>query len=100
DRDMLVRMQRYDAEKQTFGGERLTSPEKVLYPEDGITKPELAAYYQMVAKWMLPHLRGRPVVLVRCPEGRHEECFYQKHPAPGTPATLRRIPVKRDKKAE
>ena len=100
DRDLLVRMQKYDAKKQTFAGVRLTSPDKVLYPEDGITKLELAAYYQMVAKWMLPHLAGRPVVLVRCPEGRHEECFYQKHPAAGTPETLRRIPVRREKKTE
>jgi bifunctional non-homologous end joining protein LigD len=100
DRDLLLRMKRYDSANQTFGGVRLTSPEKVLYPEDGITKLELAAYYQLVAKWMLPHVAGRPVVLVRCPEGRHEECFYQKHPAVGTPDTLRRVPVRRDNKTE
>jgi bifunctional non-homologous end joining protein LigD len=100
DRELLVRMQRYDAKKQTLRGVRLTSPEKVLYPEDGITKLELAAYFQMVAKWMLPHVAHRPIMLVRCPEGRHGECFYQKHPAVGTPETLRRIPVRKDKKTE
>jgi bifunctional non-homologous end joining protein LigD len=84
----------YDARKQEFAGVRLTSPDKVLYPEQGITKLELAAYYQAVADWMLPHAVNRPLVLVRCPEGRQKNCFYQKHPPAGTPEALRQIPVR------
>lgn len=88
----------YDAYKQQFAGVRLTSPEKVLYPEQGITKLELADYYKQVAAWILPHIADRPLVLVRCPEGRQKECFYQKHPGAGTPEALRRIPIREDKK--
>ncbi|HEY2910586.1 MAG TPA: non-homologous end-joining DNA ligase [Gemmataceae bacterium] len=85
---------KYDARNERFAGVRLTSPDKLLYPDDGITKLELAQYYRDVAKWMLPHVRHRPLVLMRCPEGRHKECFFQKHPGVGTPETLRQIPVR------
>lgn len=84
----------YVAAREQFAGVRFTSPDKVLYPDDGITKLELAQYYRDVAKWMLPHVKGRPLVLVRCPEGRHKECFFQKHPGIGTPETLRQIPIR------
>jgi bifunctional non-homologous end joining protein LigD len=84
----------HEAGKEEFAGVRLTSPNKVLYPEQGITKLELAEYYYHVADWILPHLGNRPLVLVRCPEGRDDECFYQKHPGVGTPKNLRQIPVR------
>lgn len=83
----------YDVQRKLFAGVRLTSPEKVLYPEQGITKLELATYYASIADWILPHLAHRPLVLVRCPEGRASECFYQKHPVRGTPESLRQIPI-------
>ena len=70
---------------------RLTSPDKLLYPEVPLTKLDLARYYATVADWILPHLQGRPLSLVRCPEGDHGECFYQKHAAAGTPTELRRV---------
>ena len=47
----------------------ITHPEKVLFPEDGITKGELAAYYDRVADVMLPHLKGRPITMERFPSG-------------------------------
>lgn len=56
----------------------LTSPHKVLYAAQGITKLDLARYYEGVAEWMLPLVANRPLTLVRCPAG-HEQCFYQKH---------------------
>jgi bifunctional non-homologous end joining protein LigD len=86
--------QGYDARKKKFHGVRLTSPDKVLYPDQGLTKLDLAAYYRDIAEWILPHVAGRPVVLVRCPDGRHKECFYQKHPTVGVPKELRQIPVR------
>jgi bifunctional non-homologous end joining protein LigD len=58
---------------------RLTHPEKVLDAESGMTKQMLADYYWAVAEWMLPHIAGRPVSLVRCPEGSGRPCFFQKH---------------------
>ncbi len=51
----------------------------MLYPEQGVTKRELALFYERIADWMLPHLADRPLTLVRCPEGRAKQCFYQKH---------------------
>jgi bifunctional non-homologous end joining protein LigD len=87
----------YDARNQQLAGVRLTSPDKVLYPDLVITKLELANYYRAIADWILPHLKDRPLVLVRCPEGREKECFYQKHPALGTPDTLRQIPIREEK---
>ena len=90
----------YDASAQEFHGVRLTHPEKVLYPEQGTTKLDLARYLEQVAEWMLPHVADRPLVLVRCPEGRDKECFYQKHPGIGTPANLRQIPIREKTKTE
>ena len=86
--------------RDEFAGVRLTRPEKVMYPEQGITKLDLAAYYYQTADWVLPHVADRPLVLVRCPEGRHNECFYQKHPAIGTPPHLRQIPVREKSKTK
>jgi bifunctional non-homologous end joining protein LigD len=60
-------------------GVRITSPDKVIFPAHGITKLELARYYEAVAKWMLPYVQDRPLTLVRCPDGVGGECFYQKH---------------------
>jgi bifunctional non-homologous end joining protein LigD len=58
---------------------RLTHPAKVLDPESGLTKQALADYYWAVAARMLPHIAGRPLSLVRCPEGSAKQCFFQKH---------------------
>ena len=58
---------------------RLTHPNKILDPESGLTKQELAGYYAAVAPYMLPHIANRPLSLVRCPEGAGKPCFYQKH---------------------
>jgi bifunctional non-homologous end joining protein LigD len=62
-----------------IAGIRLTNPDKVLYPGDGITKLDLARYYESIADWVLPHVAGRPLTIVRCPEGYHKPCFFQKH---------------------
>ena len=47
----------------------LSHPDRILYPEQGLTKRDLALYYERVAEWCMPHLIGRPLTLVRCPEG-------------------------------
>jgi bifunctional non-homologous end joining protein LigD len=71
----------------------ITHPEKVLFPEDGITKGEVAAYYQAVAPVMLPHLRGRPVTMERYPSGIGKKGFWQKDVSRGFPAWLERVEV-------
>jgi len=67
-------------------GVEITNPDRVLWPEAGVTKLEVAHYYESVAELMLPHVRQRPLSLVRCPSGVDNGCFYQKHvtdfPAP------------------
>ena len=83
------------ADKETIevAGVRLTSPEKILYPEQGITKRELAEYYVAVADWMLPHVARRPITLVRCPTGRQKKCFYQRHAGSGVPPELSEVEI-------
>jgi bifunctional non-homologous end joining protein LigD len=80
------------------GGVRITHPDRVVYPPQGITKLDLARFYESIADWILPHLRGRPTSLVRCPEGLGEECFYQKHVGVWAPAALRRVRIREKKK--
>jgi bifunctional non-homologous end joining protein LigD len=60
-------------------GVELTHPDRVLWPEAGITKQGLADYYAMVWPWIEKHIVGRPLVLVRCPTGYVRGCFFQKH---------------------
>ena len=69
----------------------ITHPEKVLFPETGITKGELAAYYETIAPTMLPHVRGRPVTMERYPAGIAKPGFIQKDVARGFPAWLERV---------
>jgi bifunctional non-homologous end joining protein LigD len=82
---------REGAEK--IAGVRLTHPDRVLYPEQGLTKRDLADYYWRVRDWALPHLARRPLSLVRCPEGYDKACFFQKHAGPGMPRVLGRVAI-------
>ena len=66
----------------------LSNPDRVLYPEQGITKRKLADYYVQVAPWALPHIQGRLLTLVRCPRGHEKHCFYQKHGKDGLPEAI------------
>jgi bifunctional non-homologous end joining protein LigD len=81
------------SDERIVEGVRLSSPDKVLYPEQGITKSELADYYVAIADRMLPHVARRPITMVRCPTGRQKHCFYQRHAGSGVPAQLREITV-------
>jgi bifunctional non-homologous end joining protein LigD len=74
---------------------KITRPEKVLFPEDGITKGDLIEYYHRVASWILPHLRGRPLALERYPDGVGRPGFFQKTVAPYYPSWIRTVTVKK-----
>lgn len=74
-----------------FAGVRLSHPDRILYPEQGVSKRALAEYYLAVADRILPHIANRPLSLVRCPRGQSGECFFQKHASKGFPKELRRI---------
>lgn len=69
----------------------ITHPEKVLFPGDGITKGELAAYYDLVTDVMLPHLRNRPITMERFPSGIDKKGFLQKDVVKGFPEWLKRV---------
>jgi bifunctional non-homologous end joining protein LigD len=70
----------------------LTHPEKVLFPEDGLRKQDVADYYAAVMDWLLPEIAGRPLSLVRCPGGIGGQCFFQKHATPGL-ALVSQVPI-------
>lgn len=74
-------------------GIALSNPDKPYFPEDGITKAELAAYYAAIAPRLLPHIAGRPLSLVRCPDGWTGQCFYQKHADKAVHAAVDRLQV-------
>ena len=71
----------------------ITHPEKILFPGDGITKGELASYYEMIAPVMLPHLRRRPVTMERYHRGIASPGFFQKDVSKGFPDWLERVEV-------
>lgn len=75
-------------------GVKLTHPDKVLFPATSGTKQDLAEYLASAADRMLPHIKGRPLSLVRCPEGVAGECFFQKHRTRGLPNPLKSISIK------
>jgi bifunctional non-homologous end joining protein LigD len=76
-----------------IAGIELSSPDKVLFPKQGITKRQLARYYETVADRMLPHVVGRPLMLLRCPQGRQRKCFVQRHPGEGMPEGIVGVPI-------
>jgi bifunctional non-homologous end joining protein LigD len=83
-------------ESEEIAGIVLTHPDRVLFPEQGQRKRDLAAYYVSIADWMLPHVAGRPLSLVRCPEGQQKTCFFQKHISDLVPEALGRVQVREE----
>ena len=71
----------------------ITHPEKILFPDDGITKGELASYYETIAPVMLPHLRRRPITMERYHRGIAAPGFFQKDVSKGFPDWLERVEV-------
>ena len=71
----------------------ITHPEKILFPDEGITKGELASYYEMIAPVMLPHLRRRPITMERFHRGIAAPGFFQKDVVKGFPDWLERVEV-------
>ena len=71
----------------------ITSPGKLLFPADGVTKADLASYYERVAEWMLPHIRGRPLSLQRFPAGIAQRGFFHKDVPDYFPDWVERVEV-------
>lgn len=73
---------------------KLTSPDKVLFKKEKITKEDIAHFYQEIAEDMLQYVSDRPLSLVRCPSGSDQACFYQKHIHGSTPEVFHTVPIK------
>jgi bifunctional non-homologous end joining protein LigD len=80
-------------------GVTISSPGKRMYPEDGITKLDVAHYFEAVAEWMLPYAADRPITLVRCPGGI-ADCFYQKHIEGSFPDAIRTVQIREDESGQ
>ena len=74
-------------------GFKVTHPDKVVDPETGVTKQALIDYYLAVGPLMLPHVTGRPLSLVRCPNGTGQKCFYQKQLGAGMPPGIEGVKI-------
>jgi bifunctional non-homologous end joining protein LigD len=74
-------------------GITISNPDRVIYPENGITKGELASYYAAMADPILRFAAGRPVSLVRCPQGRAKHCFFQKHDSGSFGDSVHHVPI-------
>ena len=77
-------------------GVALSNPSRILFPDVGWTKLDLAHYYENVAEWILPHLHKRPLTLVRCPHGGGSQCFFQKHVKESIPREVDHVEVPED----
>lgn len=72
----------------------ITHPDREIFPETGQTKGQLADYYAQVAPLMLPFAAGRPISLVRCPQGRAKKCFFQKHDSGAFGPHVHHVPIR------
>lgn len=77
----------------TSHGVQISSPDREQYPAAHITKRDLVAYYERVGALMLPHIRNRPLTLIRCPRGQGQRCFVQQHAAAGFPEAVKRVAI-------
>jgi bifunctional non-homologous end joining protein LigD len=71
----------------------ISHPDKLLFPADGLTKADIAAYYEAVSEWMLPHIRNRPLSLLRFPDGIDGQGFFHKNVPDYFPDFVRRVEV-------
>lgn len=89
----VVRIEKPAGRSLKIAGVTVTSADRIVFPDAGVTKGDLAAYYERIAPLMLPHCADRPLALVRLPEGLGGERFFQKHAGKGFPAEMRQTAV-------
>ncbi|HEY2744751.1 MAG TPA: non-homologous end-joining DNA ligase [Polyangia bacterium] len=79
--------------RPVVAGIAISHPERALWPDDGITKIELARYYGAIAEWIVPHVRRRPLTLLRC-EGSIDDCKFLRHGRAWGPSALERVNIR------
>jgi len=72
----------------------ISHPQRVVYPQRKLSKGDVADYYRQMARWILPEIAGRPLSLLRCPDGVGKACFFQKHHGPGLGDAVHAVPLK------
>jgi bifunctional non-homologous end joining protein LigD len=77
----------------TVAGVHISHPDRLIYPDQAISKVQLARYYERIADWIVPHVKGRPLTLVHCPAGIASPCIYLKHAKQWGPNALRRVRI-------
>ena len=88
-----TRAHKADSGTSTVLGIRISHPDRLIYPDLGISKIQLARYYEAIADWIVPHVAGRPLTLVHCPAGLAAPCIYLKHAKAWGPSALRRVKI-------
>jgi bifunctional non-homologous end joining protein LigD len=78
-------------------GVNITNPERIIYPDEGLTKLDLADYYAAVEPLIMVDAAHRPMTLIRCPQGRSKKCFFQKHDTGSFGPHVKHVPVKEKK---
>jgi bifunctional non-homologous end joining protein LigD len=78
---------------ESFGIE-ISNPDRIIYPEEGLTKADLANYYAAVEPLIMVDVADRPMTLIRCPQGRGKKCFFQKHDSGTFGPDVKHIPIK------
>jgi len=81
------------AHAETGGEVQITHPERVVFPKQKLSKGDVADYYRQMARWILPEIAGRPLSLLRCPDGVGKACFFQKHHGPGLGDAVHAVPL-------
>ena len=74
--------------------QKVTHPDRIVYTKPQATKLDVVRYYESIAGAMLPHLRDRPLAVVRCPQGVMQQCFFQKHIGARLPSGARNVPIR------
>jgi bifunctional non-homologous end joining protein LigD len=75
-------------------GIRISHPDRIIYPDLGVTKIDLVRFYETIGEWIVPHVAGRPLTLVHCPNGLLDECRYLRHGKQWGPSALRRVNIR------
>jgi bifunctional non-homologous end joining protein LigD len=81
-------------ERRIVAGVSLSHPDRVIYPGLGISKQDVARYFESIADWVVPHVRSRPLTLLHCPGGLAEPCRFLRHGKAWGPTALRRIRIR------
>jgi bifunctional non-homologous end joining protein LigD len=81
-------------ERPVVAGVGISHPERPIFPDLGISKLDLARYFEQIADWIVPHVAGRPLTLVHCPKGASERCTFLKHAKAWGPRELRRVHIR------